>query len=314
MASSLLSSCRVFPNKAAASLAAAALRGRCSPPGPSVSLRTAALFDLVHRRGLAGNTGTGDVPSLLEELRTLDTACLCDADVRIKKSTPSSDKHFWREYGDGLRLLDSTIRPLNDSPYIMAGIARTVQLTQRNDVLAVLRGIVESVSSEVLVVHSLQSDRAVAGELFAAEAQRKGLTGIVVVDGPMRDSQALLGLTGVRCYACGVTPSAGTSQSPGRLQEVIGGGGRGVVEVNPGDVVVGDADGIVVGKVAAFRHCLDVARNIQITEGEMVSSMLSGERDLASFSNFHDHVTRRLEKKESNLEFRLSSPPSNKGN
>lgn len=120
---------------------------------------------------------------LLEQLSALDTASLCDAD---KSLVATNDSYR------GLQLMQG-LKPLNcheNTAKTMVGTARTVQCREPNDFLAVLQGLHEAESGEVLVVNTLNSTRAVAGELFCAEAQRRGLVGIVV-EGPMRDTAYL---------------------------------------------------------------------------------------------------------------------------
>ena len=106
------------------------------------------------------------VGSHLKELRLLDTASLCDADKSLRGSNDYQP----------LKLLDSIIRPMNQCGHrVMAGVARTVQCTEANDFLAVLRGLQEACQDEVLVVNTLSSNRAVAGELFCVVfIERKG--------------------------------------------------------------------------------------------------------------------------------------------
>jgi regulator of RNase E activity RraA len=64
----------------------------------------------------------------------------------------------------------------------------------------------------------------------------------VVMDGAVRDSEAIREL-GFPMYAAGLNPNGPTKFVPGRLNHPISIGG---VSVNPGDLVVGDADGVTV--------------------------------------------------------------------
>jgi 4-hydroxy-4-methyl-2-oxoglutarate aldolase len=231
--------------------------------------------------------------NLLRELRKLDTSCLCDADKSIL-----ADKRGHV----GLKLMDGKIRPLNhsDNSVIMAGLARTVQLTEKDDFLAVLRGLNEAQSGEVLIVNTLSSSRAVAGEIFCAEAERKGLSGIVV-DGAARDT-AYLRKYSVRFYATSIAPYSGTIQSVGKMQEVVTCGG---IEVCPGEIVVGDSDGILVGSFDSFSTVLHLAKTIQAVEEKLLKGISSGS-SLTSMTNLEEHLNRRLaDEKDSSLEFRV---------
>jgi len=189
----------------------------------------------------------------------------------------------------------------------MVGVAHTVAFTEPNDFLPVMRALaLEAKSDEVLVVNTLSSTRAVAGEIFGAEARRKGLAGIVI-DGPIRDTAHLdqddSSTECMRMYATGTTPYSGTTQSPGELQTPVACGG---VEVRQGDIVMGDDDGILVGSFDAFSELIPIAKTIQEIEGTLVDGITCPTKgSLASMTNLEEHVQRRLEGKACNLEFRI---------
>jgi 4-hydroxy-4-methyl-2-oxoglutarate aldolase len=181
----------------------------------------------------------------------------------------------------------------------MAGVARTVQLSEKDDFLPVLRGLDESQANDVLIVNTLSSSRAVAGELFCAEAERKGLSGIVI-DGPARDTTYLSNHS-VRFYATAISPYSGTIQSVGKMQQTVMCAG---IEVNPGEIVVGDSDGILVGSFDSFRRLLPVATTIKDTE-EKVREGISSGSSLTSMTNYEEHLSRRLAGQDSALEFHI---------
>ena len=188
----------------------------------------------------------GKSVEILNELRSLDTACLCDAykSFLIRRNR----KGIAHQENEGLRLLESKLRPINTgNRTTMVGVARTIQCTKPNDFLAVLRGLCEAEIDDVLVVNSLSSSRALAGELFCSEAKRKGVRGFLI-DGPIRDT-ANLQYSEVRCFATSVSPYSGTIQFVGSMQQVVQCGGH---EVRPGDIVVGDDDGVIVASASYF--------------------------------------------------------------
>jgi 4-hydroxy-4-methyl-2-oxoglutarate aldolase len=250
---------------------------------------------------------SSSVESLLHQLRQLDTPSLCDADKLLLLKT--LDGKVQDPY-EGIEVMDSSIRPMNHLPgdgknsqIVMAGIARTVQFTERDDFLPVLRGIQEAEKDEVLIVNTLYSSRAVAGELFCAEAQRKQLVGIII-DGAVRDMVHLSKYPLVRVYATGSSPYSGMTRSVGKMQP----GGKilvkcGGVKVSPGDVIVGDVDGVLVGSVRSFQRLVPIASEIQRTESEILKGITSGSKSLVSMSNFDDHMKNLQEGRESVLQF-----------
>lgn len=85
------------------------------------------------------------------------------------------------------------------------------------------------------------ANRALAGEIMMTMACKKGIAG-VVVDGYMRDLDGLKNLP-MPIYARGVTPQGPYKNGPGEINTPIACGGQ---VVFPGDVIVGDMDGLVV--------------------------------------------------------------------
>ena len=254
------------------------------------------------------STTTSAVGKLLGDLRQLDTSSLCDAE----KMTISSEND---DSKSRIRLMNSTIRPMNycqhrtKSAAVMAGIARTVSFTEPNDFLPLMRALaLEATTDEVLVVDTMSSTRAVAGEIFVGEARRKQMAGIVI-DGPVRDTAHLDDDHGddsavMRLYATGITPYSGTLQSPGKMQAKVMCGG---VLVQPGDIIMGDQDGVLVGDITTFSKLLPIAKTIQTIEQKLIDNIaLSSEkRSLASMTNLEEHVRQRLDGKDSTLKFQI---------
>jgi regulator of RNase E activity RraA len=130
----------------------------------------------------------------------------------------------------------------------------------------------------VLVVAG-SDEHAVAGELFATEALRRGMAGIVI-DGLCRDTRTLARLD-LPVYARGAVPSALPARSAHPVVQVpitVGG-----VPVHPGDVVVGDDDGVVVAGAEELAAVLEVAAEIQRREVALQLAIAGG-------SPLFDHV------------------------
>ena len=84
-------------------------------------------------------------------------------------------------------------------------------------------------------------NRSLAGEIMMKFAQYKGIAGIVA-DGCLRDADALSKME-MPIYCVGVTPQGPYKNGPGEVGTPVAVGGQ---VVFPGDILVGDADGIVV--------------------------------------------------------------------
>ena len=91
----------------------------------------------------------------------------------------------------------------------------------------------------------------------------------VVIDGAVRDSEAIREL-GFPMYAAGLNPNGPTKFVPGRLNHPISIGG---VTVNPGDLVVGDADGVTVIERAKAAAMLPLAADKVAAETKRIADI-----------------------------------------
>jgi 4-hydroxy-4-methyl-2-oxoglutarate aldolase len=108
---------------------------------------------------------------------------------------------------------------------------------------------------DVLVIDG-KGDRSCAlmGSIMINACRKLGLAG-VVIDAAVRDTEELRHL-GFPVYAVGANPNGPTKFVPGRINWPISCGG---VAVRPGDLVVADADGVVVIEREKAPSLLDLA-------------------------------------------------------
>ncbi|TQM36755.1 RraA family protein [Pseudonocardia cypriaca] len=134
---------------------------------------------------------------------------------------------------DGIRLVTERCELL--------GNALTVDV-RAGDNLAIHRALDDAHPGDVLVVNGHgDTTRALIGDLIGEIMISAGVTG-AVIDGAVRDVRALSEL-GLTVYARAVTPAGPFKDGPGSIGVPVAVGG---VVVAPGDVIVGDADGVVV--------------------------------------------------------------------
>lgn len=142
---------------------------------------------------------------------------------------------------------DQDLRPMNSGPQLV-GRARTLDLTEP-DAFAVNRALLALEPGDVLVIRVAGRGHAPVGAVTAHAAIAQGAAGIVV-DGPVTDQAALRELQErLPVFATGLT--ARTTKRSGALAgEADGALDREIevagVSVRPGDLVLGDAQGILI--------------------------------------------------------------------
>lgn len=217
--------------------------------------------------------------NLIERLLAIDVSALSDADKTLPVVDPA------------VRSMIADVR--------MAGPAFTVLAA--DDHLPVISALAEAAPGDVLVIATNGGSRAVFGELFATEARRRGLAGIVA-DGRCRDLRGLRRI-GLPVFARGTTPRSGTTVSRAALGARIACGG---VEVSPGDIVFGDDDGVLIATAERIAAALATAELIARSERAILAAQARGEA-LHGLTNHAEHVAALDRGEPSALAFRVDA-------
>ena len=180
-----------------------------------------------------------------------------------------------------LRILPSCLRPVVAGRHV-AG--RIVTARANRDLMSVIHALRECGPGDVLVVDAGGDDRAVAGELFGTEAQRRGLAGLVIL-GRSRDTATLAGLA-LPVWSTGFAPNAYAAKELPETGVALSLEG---VRVAPGDLLVGDDDGLVVGTDAEMAAAVDGAEAIESREKGLQARMLEGA-SLFDVMNYDEHL------------------------
>ncbi|MCX2951170.1 RraA family protein [Lentzea sp. NEAU-D7] len=174
--------------------------------------------------------------------------------------------------GDALErmtVMDGGIRLLAGRGKLL-GNALTVDV-RSGDNLAVHRALDEALPGDVLVVNGHGDlTRALVGDLIGEIMVNTGVVG-AVVDGAVRDVQALSEM-GLAVYARAVTPAGPFKDGPGGIGVPVAVGG---VVVASGDVLVGDADGVVVVPRHRVREVVDAVDGIGEKEDALRKRILA---------------------------------------
>lgn len=159
------------------------------------------------------------------------------------------------------------------------GPALTVR-TFPADNLMIHKAVTLAKPGDVLVVNAGgYKDYAVFGDLLGLSCKVHGIAGIVI-DGATRDAEGLQAI-GFPVFARAVLPAGPFKDSPGAINVPVS---CGSVPVRPGDIILGDADGVMVipqeqaADVLAKAHAA-VAKEQQlrkrIQQGEYIFDMLN---------------------------------------
>jgi 4-hydroxy-4-methyl-2-oxoglutarate aldolase len=166
--------------------------------------------------------------------------------------------------------LDGRISPVSPSMR-MAGPAFTIEV-RPGDNLMIHASISMARPGDILVVDG-KGDRtcALMGSIMINACKKLNLGG-VVLDAAVRDVEELREL-GFPVYAVGTNPNGPTKFVPGRINWPISCGGA---AINPGDLIVGDADGVVVIEREKAESLLDLAAKKVADERSRIADIVAG--------------------------------------
>lgn len=167
--------------------------------------------------------------------------------------------------------LDTTIRPLLPGMRL-CGPAVTVR-THVGDMLMVVKAIGVAEAGDVIVAEVGDSPHSVCwGGTSSLAAKFKGLAG-VILNGSARDLPEIRDL-GFPVFARGLSVRGNVKESLGVINQPVAIGG---VVVGPGDIVLGDDDGVVVVPLARAEEVLETARAFAEKVEKVKTRLRAGE-------------------------------------
>lgn len=162
------------------------------------------------------------------------------------------------------------IRPVPGAGFLV-GSAFTVR-ARPADNLALHHAVLLASPGDVLVVDCGGFlEAGVWGEILTVAAMTRGIAGLVV-DGSVRDV-ARIGELGFPVYSRGISMQGTLKSDPGSLGETLHWDGA---EIDPGDIIVGDSDGVVVIKAFELDTVLSAALERESQENEMMVKLRAG--------------------------------------
>jgi 4-hydroxy-4-methyl-2-oxoglutarate aldolase len=191
-------------------------------------------------------------PALVAAFRGAQTSHVCDA-------------------MEGRGAVDWQIKPVDPGNGVFCGPALTAWAYPA-DIAAMFGALAEAQPGDVIM---LACDgftaTAVIGDLAAGMMKNKGVAAFVT-DGLARDRAGIIA-TGLPLFAKGIVPNSPALNGPGTVGAPVVLGG---VHVCPGDIIVGDADGVVVVPQARAREVLETLGRIRTAEAAMEAQVKAG--------------------------------------
>lgn len=209
-------------------------------------------------------------PEFLDRLRQLSTSGVSDA----------LDKLGIAGQAFGIAPMDRSFR--------IAGWARTLRYGPVGQDRGTVGDYIDDFGKDDVVVLDNQGrlDATVWGDLLTVTAHRRGVAG-TVIDGVCRDIDRSLTL-GYPIFARGNWMRTGKDRVQLEATAVpvsIGG-----IRVEPGDMLLGDGDGLVVVPTSRIRDVLETAEAIERAEADIRSAVDSGSalRDAREMVGYHE--------------------------
>ncbi|MDM0047455.1 RraA family protein [Variovorax sp. J22R115] len=158
----------------------------------------------------------------------------------------------------------------------MAGPALTIK-TRPGDNLMIHKALQLAKPGDVIVVDAGGDlTNALVGEIMVGDAIKQGLGGFVM-NGAIRDAGALRAGS-FPVFAAGVTHRGPYKDGPGEINVPIAIDG---MVIEPGDLVIGDEDGLLCVPFDDVQGLLAAARQKQVVEDKMVADIEAGCFDRA---------------------------------
>lgn len=197
---------------------------------------------------------------------------------RIKSTISRPDKALVKAFtsipaaniGDNMNrmsCMNARIVPMNSSPLL--GSAFTVKV-RAGDNLLFHKAIDMAQPGDVIVVDAQgEQSYAISGEIMISWLRRRGVSGLII-DGCIRDIDTVRRITDFPVYAAGVNPNGPLKEGGGEINFPVMCGG---LVVNPGDILVGDQDGVVVINPTDAPGVLEKAKAQNTTEAKILKDI-----------------------------------------
>lgn len=165
--------------------------------------------------------------------------------------------------------VDQSIKPLNKAHVL--GPAFTVKVAEGDNLMFHAAMDLAKPGDVIVIDAGGSTSRSIFGELMITYCASRKLGG-VIVDGCIRDADTISELD-FPVYAKGVTPNGPYKNGPGEINTPVVIGGQ---VVFPGDIIVGDMDGIIIIKPEDAEEVLKQAKAV-VAKEEKITETIKNE-------------------------------------
>jgi 4-hydroxy-4-methyl-2-oxoglutarate aldolase len=172
---------------------------------------------------------------------------------------------------NGRGALDHRIKPLAPPTSTLVGVAMTCHCGQADN-LALFGALAAAQPGDVLVAATDECTvTSVTGDLLMGMAKNRGLLGLVT-DGVARDRAGIVGV-GLPVYCMGLNPNSPVRSGPGTVGQPVSLGG---VIIESGDIVIADADGVVIVPRAKAADVIAALALVRKAEADLEAKVKAG--------------------------------------
>ncbi len=164
--------------------------------------------------------------------------------------------------------VDQSICPVGKGQLL--GTAFTIRVPQGDNLMLHVAMDMAKPGDVIVIDAGGFADRAIFGELMATYMKSRGIKG-VVCDGAIRDRDELAVLEGFPVFAKATTPNGPYKNGPGEINVPICVGGK---VVHPGDIVVGDGDGVLFIRPEQAAMIADATEEVSKKEEKILKDIL----------------------------------------
>lgn len=170
---------------------------------------------------------------------------------------------------DRLQAVDSGIVPVGKGKLL--GVAFTVKVAQGDNLMLHAAMDLARPGDVIVIDAGGFENRAIFGGLMSAYCRSRGIRGMVC-DGAIRDRDELAEMADFPVYARSAVPDGPYKNGPGEIGTPVVIGGR---IVHPGDIVIGDGDGVLFLDPATAGAVADRAEAVRKKEEAILDGILS---------------------------------------